>query len=168
MSAAQNERGMALGIMAALMIPVGLLLALFMDAGRLYVIRGQMQVAADAAALAAASGFIDGVKDNAIQARAADYVAANPIGTVPASIESLTMDPDAGTLSLVLRYQTGSLFWAPGGITVRIGANARVDLVRENEIGRPIPNGNAYGWWKQKKEGSLMAGTDSGLVRLGS
>ena len=168
MNAAQNERGMALVIMAVLMIPVGLLLALFMDAGRLYVIRGQMQVAADAAALAAASGFIDGTKSDAIQARAANYVAANPIGTVPASIESLTMNTDAGTLSLVLRFQTGSLFWAPGGITVRIGAKARADLVQENEVGRPIPKGNAYGWWKNEKEGSMMAGKDSGMVRLGS
>lgn len=169
MNAAQNERGMALGIMAVLMIPVGLLVALFMDAGRLYVIRGQMQVTADAAALAAASGFIDGISSESIQANAAYYVAANPIGAVPASIESLILNTDAGTVSLVISHQTGPLFWAPAGITVRIGAKAKADLVtQENQVGRPIPNGNAYGWWKHEKEGSLMAGQDSGMVRLGS
>ena len=168
-NAVQNERGMALGIMAVLMIPVGLLVALFMDAGRLYVIRGQMQVTADAAALAAASGFIDGVTSESIQANAEYYVAANPIGAVPASIESLILNTDAGTVSLVLRHQTGPLFWAPAGITVRIGAKAKADLVtQENHVGRPIPKGNAYGWWKNENEGSLMAGKDSGMVRLGS
>jgi Flp pilus assembly protein TadG len=169
MNTARNERGMALGIMAVLMIPVGFLLALFMDAGRLYVIRGEMQLTADAAALAAASGFIDGVTSESIQALAAYYVAANPIGAVPASIESLTLNTEAGALSLVLSHQTGPLFWAPAGITVRIGAKAKAGLVtEENQTGRPIPNGNAYGWWKHDKEGSLMAGKDSGMVRLGS
>jgi hypothetical protein len=168
-NAAQNERGMTLGIMAVLMIPVGFLAALFMDAGRLYVIRGQMQVTADAAALAAASGFIDGITSESIQETAAYYVAANPIGAVPASIESLTLNTEAGTLSLVLSHQTEPLFWAPAGITVRIGAEAKADLVtEEGQVGRPIPNGNAYGWWKNDKEGGLMAGKDSGMVRLGS
>jgi Flp pilus assembly protein TadG len=164
---AHDERGMVLHLMVILLVPLGLLLALFMDAGRLYVMRGRMQVAADAAALAAASGFIDGdVKGDSVEARAAHYVAANPIGTVPATLESLIMDSDTGTLSLVLSHQTGSLLLAPGGITIRIRANARVGLVQPDQVGRPIPKGNAFGWWKQDK--TNPGGSDSGRVWLGS
>jgi Flp pilus assembly protein TadG len=168
-NAARDERGIALYLMAVLMIPVGLFLALLMDAGRLYVIRGQMQVAADAAALAAASGLIEGENRGSIEARAAHYAAANLVGTTGPSLESLTMDTEAGTLRVVLNHQTGALFLAPGGITVRMAAEAKADLVdQENEVGRPIPQGNAYGWWKHEKEKSQMAGSDSGMVRLGS
>jgi Putative Flp pilus-assembly TadE/G-like len=169
LNAANNERGMALYVMAVLMVPVGLVLALFMDAGRLYVVRGQMQVAADAAALAAASGLIQGQDADSIQARAAYYAAANLVETASPHLDSLTMNTDAGTLRVVLSHQTGALFLAPGGITVRMAAEAKADLVdQENEIGRPIPNGNAYGWWKHEKDKSEMAGKDSGLVKLGS
>jgi hypothetical protein len=164
---AHDERGMALLIIVALLIPMSLLVALFTDVARLYVMRGRMQVAADAAALAAASGFIDGnVKGDSVEARAAHYVAANPIGAVPATLEDLTMNSDSGTLSLVLSHGTGSLLLAPNGITMRISAKAKAMLVAPGEVGRPIPNGNAFGWWKKDK--SSPAGKDSGLVRLGS
>jgi hypothetical protein len=162
-----DERGMALFIMVALMIPLGLLMALFMDMGRLYVMRGRMQVAADAAALAGASGFIDGnVGGDSVEARVVHYVAANPIDTVPAVLESLTMNTDSGTLSLVLSHQASSLLLAPEGITMRIGAKAKATLVQPGEIGRPVPNGNAFGWWKKEK--TISAGKDSAMVRLGS
>lgn len=160
-----DERGMALYLVVALLIPVGLLWALFMDIGRLYVTRGQMQVAADAAALAAASGFIDGDPGgDAIQDRAAEYVAANPIGAVPAILESLSIDTDSGSVGLVLKYQTGPLLLAPAGITMRMGAKARATIPTAGETGRPIPHGNAFGWWKHEKINP--AASDSGLVRL--
>lgn len=90
---AQDRRGMALNLTVILLVPLGFLVALFMDMGRLYVVRGQMQVAADAAALAGASGFIDGNKEgDSVQVRAAHYVAANPIGAAPAALESLTVN----------------------------------------------------------------------------
>jgi hypothetical protein len=162
-----DERGMALFIMVALLIPLGLLMALFMDMGRLYVMRGRMQVAADAAALAGASGFIDGsVGGDSVEARVIYYVAANPIDTVPAVLESLTMNTDSGTLSLVLSHHASSLLLAPEGITIRIGAKAKATLVQPGEIGRPVPNGNAFGWWKKNK--TVSAGKDSAMVRLGS
>ena len=165
---AAHKRGAVLYIMSVLMIPVGLVLALFMDAGRLYVIRGQMQVAADAAALAGASGLIDGKNSDSIQARAAHYAAANLVGNSPPSLDSLVMNTDSGTLRVVLSHQTGPLFLAPGGITVRMSAKAKADLLnQENIVGRPIPQGNAYGWWKNAEEKS-QAAKDSGLVRLGS
>jgi Flp pilus assembly protein TadG len=162
-----DERGMALFIMVALLIPLGLLMALFMDMGRLYVMRGRMQVAADAAALAGASGFIDGsVGGDSVEARVIYYVAANPIDTVAAVLESLTMNTDSGTLSLVLSHHASSLLLAPEGITIRIGAKAKATLVQPGEIGRPVPNGNAFGWWKKNK--TVSAGKDSAMVRLGS
>ena len=162
-----DERGMALFIMVAFLIPLGLLMALFTDMGRLYVMRGRMQVAADAAALAGASGFIDGdVGGDSVEARVIHYVAANLIDTVPAVLESLTMNTDSGTLSLVLSHQASSLLLAPEGITMRIGAKAKAMLVQPGEIGRPVPHGNAFGWWKKDK--AISAGTDSAVVRLGS
>jgi hypothetical protein len=165
--AAASERGMALFILVVLLIPLGLLMALFADMGRLYVMRGRMQVAADAAALAGASGFIDGnVDGDSVEARVVHYVAANLIDTVPAVLESLTMNTDSGTLSLVLSHQASSLLLAPDGITMRIGAKAKATLVQPGEIGRPVPNGNAFGWWKKEK--TISAGKDSAMVRLGS
>jgi hypothetical protein len=164
---ASDERGMAMFIMVALLIPLGLLVALFMDMGRLYALRGRMQVAADAAALAGASGFIDGTgTGDSVEARVAYYVAANPIAEVPATIDSLTIEPDSGTLSLVLSYHATPLLLAPAGIILRIGAKAKATLVTEGEIGRPIPQGNAYGWWKKDK--TISAGHDSATVKLGS
>jgi hypothetical protein len=163
----RDERGLTLVVMMLLLIPVGLLGALFMDAARLYVMRGQMQVAADAAALAAASGFIDGnVKGDTVQARAEYYVMMNPINTSPATLESLTMNTDSGTVSLVLSHNTGSLLLAPEGLIMRIGAKARAKLVQAGEIGRPIPNGNAFGWWKHDK--TSPGAKDSGVVKLGA
>jgi hypothetical protein len=160
-----DERGVALIVIMLLLIPVSLLGALFMDVGRLYAMRVRMQVAADAAALAAASGFIDGnVNGDSVRARAEYYVTMNPIHTTPAVLESLIMNSDSGTVSLVLRHQTGSLLMAPGGITIRVGAKAKATVVQPGEIGRPIPNGNAFGWWKNEK--TNPGAKDSGLVKL--
>ena len=138
-----------------------------MDAGRLYVTRGRMQVAADAAALAGASGFIDGNEEgDSVQARAAQFVAANPIGTHPATLESLSMNTDSGMLSLVLSHRTGSLLLAPDGITIRIRAKARAKLVQPGQVGLPIPKENAFNWWKHDE--ISPGASDSGIVRLGS
>jgi hypothetical protein len=158
---------MALNLTVILLVPLGFLVALFMDMGRLYVVRGQMQVAADAAALAGASGFIDGNEEgDSVQVRAAHYVAANPIGAAPAALESLTVNTNSGTLSLVLSHQTGSLLLAPDGITLRIRASAKAELVHPGEVGSPIPAENAFTWWKPDE--SITGGIDSGLVRPGS
>jgi hypothetical protein len=66
----------------------------------------------------------------------------------------------------VLSHKAGSLLLAPEGITMRIGAKAKATLVQPGEIGRPVPNGNAFGWWKKNK--TFSAGKDSAMVRLGS
>ncbi len=164
---ARDRRGMALHLTVVLLVPLGLLAALFMDVGRLYVMRGQMQVAADAAALAGASGFIDGnAEGDSVQARAAHYVAANPIDGGSVALESLIVNTSSGTLRLVLSHQTGPLLLAPDGITIRIRASAKAELVQPGEIGRPIPTENAFTWWRQDE--SVVAGSDSGMVRLGS
>ena len=55
---------------------------------------------------------------------------------------------------------------APAGITMRVGAKAKATLAQPGEIGRPVPKGNAFGWWKKDK--AISAGTDSAIVRLGS
>ena len=163
-----NRRGLALIVTVLILIPVGCLAALFLDAGRLYAIRVQMQVAADAAALAAASALIDGdEKGDSVQARAEHYVAMNPIQSSTAFLEFVDLNTESGTVRIVLRYQTSPLLWARGGLTVRMVAEARADGLHPGEIGRPVPPGNAFGWWKKKKEKNPGA-PDSALVRLSS
>jgi hypothetical protein len=66
----------------------------------------------------------------------------------------------------VLSHQTGSLLLAPDGITLRIRASAKAELVHPGEVGSPIPAENAFTWWKPDE--SITGGIDSGLVRLGS
>jgi hypothetical protein len=161
----QDRRGAALLATVILLLPLGCLAALFLDVGRLYAIRARMQVAADAAALAAASGLIDGDDEgDSVQARAQYYVAMNPIEYTPAFLELLQLNADLGTIRVILRYQTGPLLWAPGGLTLRMVAGARAQKVQPGETGRPIPHGNAFGWWKHDK---INAGAqDSGVVKL--
>ena len=161
---------MALHLLVISMVPLGLFLAALMDVGRLYVTKGRMQVAADAAALAGASGLIDGDEEgDSVQARAAHYLAANAIGTAPATLESLRVNTDSGTLSLVLKHHTGSLFLAPGGIIMRVRSSARAGLVQPGQVGRLIPEENPFGWWKHDEHDEYTPGaSDSGVVRLGS
>jgi Tfp pilus assembly protein PilX len=164
----RRQRGAALVLAVLLLLPLGVLGAYFMDTARLYVIRGRMQAAADAAALAAASALIDGDENgDSVQARAAHYVTANAIGGAPATLESLAVDLDSGKLQLVLSYATGSMLLLPGGVTLRVRSAAQAQRAHSGEIGRPIPNGNAFGWWKDGDDG-LTEGSDSAVVRLSS
>ena len=161
----QNRRGVVLVATVLLLIPLGLLAALFLDVGRLYSIRARMQVAADAAALAGASALIDGdEKGDSVQSRAERYVEMNPIHTTAAFLEFLSINTDSGTVRVVLKYQPVGLLWAPGGMTVRMAAGAKVQAAQAGEIGRPIPNGNAFGWWKNEK---INPGSkDSAVIKL--
>jgi hypothetical protein len=161
----RNRAGSAPQLMVLLLVPMGFIGALAMDAGRLYMVRGEMQVAADAAALAAASSFLDGEDaGDSVQARAEHFVAANPVVNVPAILESLSFNADSGTLKLVLSYHTGPLILAPDGMTMRARAGARAELVKPGQIGRLIPSDNPLHWWKQDE--ASPGGADSGLVIL--
>jgi hypothetical protein len=161
----RDRAGSAPQLMVLLLVPMGFIGALAMDAGRLYMVRGEMQVAADAAALAGASSFLDGEDaGDSVQARAEHFVAANPIVNVPAVLESLSFNADSGTLKLVLSYHTGSLILAPDGMTMRSRAGARAELVKPGQIGRLIPSENPLHWWKQDE--ASPGGADSGLVIL--
>jgi hypothetical protein len=151
--------------MVLLLIPMRLMGAVAVDAGRLYMVRGKMQLAADAAALAGASSFLDEADaGDSVQARAQHFVAANPIVNAPAVLESLSFNADSGTLKLVLSYHTGSLILGPNGMTMRVRAGARAELVRPGQIGRLIPSENPLHWWKQTE--ATPGGADSGLVIL--
>jgi hypothetical protein len=144
---------------------MGLIGALAMDMGRIYMVRGEMQVAADAAALAGASSFLDGEDaGDSIQTRVEHFVAANPIVNVPAVLESLSFNADSGTLKLVLSYHTDVLLLAPDGMTMRSRAGARAELVKPGQTGRLIPSNNPLHWWKQDE--TSPGGADSGLVTL--
>jgi len=161
----RGRAGSAPQLMVLLLIPMRLMGAVAVDAARLYMVRGKMQLAADAAALAGASSFLDEADaGDSVQARAQHFVAANPIVNAPAVLESLSFNADSGTLKLVLSYHTGSLILGPNGMTMRVRAGARAELVRPGQIGRLIPSENPLHWWKQNE--ATPGGADSGLVIL--
>jgi hypothetical protein len=163
--AVRDRAGSAPQLMVLLMIPMGLIGALAMDAGRLYMVRGEMQVAADAAALAGASSFLDGEDaGDSVQVRVEHFVAANPVVNVAAVLESLSFNADSGRLKLLLSYHTGPLILAPDGMIMRSRAGAKAELVKPGQIGRLIPSENPLHWWKQDE--ASPGGADSGLVIL--
>jgi Flp pilus assembly protein TadG len=158
----RSRRGQTLPIIAVLMIPTVGFFALAMDLGRVYVRRAEMQRAADAAVLAGAQEFITG-KD--VETYIATYLEKNPVGNKVATIEQLVINSDSGRVDLTIGYQTQPLLLAPNGVGLRVRSGSTVELTHPGEVGRPVPPGNAYGWYKKVKS---SPGKDSALARLTS
>jgi hypothetical protein len=122
-----NRRGTTLAMLGVLLLPLTVLASVFVDMGRVYVYRAEMQLAADAAALAGGSGLIDGDEDGELViARIHQYVNRNRIGGQHAHVDSIVIDHDAGRLHLVLGYETDALILAGGGIRLQARAGAQV------------------------------------------
>jgi hypothetical protein len=122
-----NRRGATLVVFGLLLLPLVFLASLFLDLGRVYAFRSEVQLAADAAALAGASALVDGDEDGGIvTARVHQFVNENRIGDGHAQVDSLVIDHDAGTLYLVLGYESGPLMLAGSGIRLHVRAGARV------------------------------------------
>jgi hypothetical protein len=108
--------------------------------GRVYVYRAEMQLAADAAALAGGSGLIDGDEaGELVIPRIHQYVERNRIGGQQAHVDSIVIDHDAGRLRVVLGYETDALILAGAGLRLHAEAGALVteDLVAAAGEGAP-------------------------------
>ena len=113
--------------MGILLLPLMVLASLFADLGRVYVFRAEMQLAADAAALAGGSGLIDGDEGGELViARVNQYVDRNRVGGQHAQVDSIVIDHDAGSLHVVLGYETDALMLVGAGIRLRARAGALV------------------------------------------
>jgi len=157
----RRRRGHTLPLMSMLLIPALGFLALSIDLGRIYALRTEMQRAADAAVLAGAQEFISG---DAVEAYVRTYLEKNLVGNKVATIEELVIDSDSGLVELTIGYQTDPMLMAPDGMGLRVRSAAAAQLTVPGEIGKPVPPGNAYGWYKKAKKST--PGKDSAAVRL--
>ena len=122
-----NRPGTTLAVLGVLLRPMTILASLFVDMGRVYVYRAEMQLAADAAALAGGSGLIDGDENGELViARIHQYVNRNRISGQHAHVDSIVIDHDAGRLHVVLGYETNALILAGAGIRLQARAGAQV------------------------------------------
>lgn len=108
-----DESGSAvvMGAIALTVIFAGMALAV--DVGMLYSARGQAQRAADAAALAGASAFVDGGSTEQARARAVDYATRNVIQQDPVRPDEVTVTPDPARsrVTVVIRRRgMGAMF----------------------------------------------------------
>jgi Flp pilus assembly protein TadG len=158
----RERSGQTLVIMTALLLPALAVWALVMDLGLVYVRRAEMQRAADAAVLAGAQEFITG---GPVEPYVTSYLEKNPVGDRVATVQQLVIDTDSGRVDLTIRYQTQSLLLAPNGVGLRVHSEATAELTDSGEIGKPVPPGNAYGWYKKEKSNP---GKDSAFARLTS
>jgi hypothetical protein len=103
-----------------------LLSTLFLDLGKIYVLRNEAQIAADAAALAGASGFIDAEGEDQVVPRVHQYVNENLIAGDKAAVDSIIIDVGLSTVHVVLGYQTGPLLLSESGLRLQARAGAGV------------------------------------------
>src|SRR5215217_7797238 len=123
----RDRRGVTLVIVGLLLIPLTLLASLFLDMAKVYALRSEAQLSADAAALAGGSGLLEAAEGSGLATtRIHQYVNQNEVGGTYAQVDSLVIDTDADTLHLVLGYQTGPLILAPSGIRLQAHAGAGV------------------------------------------
>lgn len=121
-----NRRGATLVAFGLLLLPMVFLSALVLDMGKVYVLRAEAQLAADAAALAGGSGFIDGEGGGLVVARVHHYVNDNFIGGTKAAVDSIVINVAQAKVRLVLSYETGPLLLAESGFRLQARAGAQV------------------------------------------
>jgi Flp pilus assembly protein TadG len=158
----RKRSGQTLVITTALLIPALAVWALTMDLGLVYVRRAEMQRAADAAVLAGAQEFITG---GPVETYVRSYLEKNPVGDTVATVEQLVINTNSARVDLTIGYQTQSLLLAPNGVGLTVHSGAAAELTDSGEIGKPVPPGNAYGWYKKEKSNP---GKDSAFARLTS
>ena len=127
----RSERGAAI-VFVAVSLPALLgFLALGIDLGMLFVARTDAQRAADAAALAGASAFIDNSSDNAVaaaQERAMEYARRNTFrnGPIDSSEITVTVIPESSKVGVLVRRDSVRTWfgWLFGIRTVPVSAYA--------------------------------------------
>jgi Flp pilus assembly protein TadG len=155
-----HRRGAMLVLLAVSLSFLLTLTVCWLDLWRLRSLHVEAQRTADAVALAGASGLITGSEDS-VRIRAARFAAGNTVGGHPAQVDSLAIDTQAGTVVAWVGATTGPLFLAPSGLRVVASAGATVSASVAGVRGTPVPQGNAFGWYKHGG-----AGRDSAVIRL--
>ena len=158
----RERSGHSLVIMTVLLLPALGVLALTMDLGLVYVRKAEMQRAADAAVLAGAQEFITG---GPVETYVRSYLEKNLVGDAVATVEQLVINTDSARVELTIGYQTQPLLLAPHGVGLTVHSGATAELTDSGVIGKPVPPGNAYGWYKKEKSNP---GKDSAFARLTS
>ena len=132
----RNERGASLAFVAVTLLGMLSVMALAIDLGMLYKTRGEAQRAADAAALAGASSFIDfdrtdPVADDTANARALDYAQRNYMtgGVIVPSEVTVQVITDSAKVRVWVRRAAVQTWFARifGVATVPIGAHAAAE-----------------------------------------
>jgi len=127
-----NRRGATIVALGLLLLPMLLLATLFLDLGKIYALRNEAQTAADAAALAGVSGFIDGEgEEGSVVSRVHHYINDNPIAGEKAAVDSIIIDVGLSSVHVVLGYHTGPLMMSESGL--RLQARAGAELVEPSE-----------------------------------
>jgi hypothetical protein len=138
----RNERGASLAFVAVTILGMLSVMALAIDLGMLYKTRGEAQRAADAAALAGASAFIqydrtDPVVDDTANARALDYAQRNYMtgGVVVPSEVTVQVITDSAKVRVWVRRAAVQTWFARifGVSTVPIGARAAAEATQAGE-----------------------------------
>jgi hypothetical protein len=132
----RNERGASLAFVAVTILGMLSVMALAIDLGMLYKTRGEAQRAADAAALAGASAFIDLDRtdpevDSTANARAMDYAQKNYMtgGVVQPGEVTVQVITDSAKVRVWVRRAAVQTWFARifGVATVPIGAHAAAE-----------------------------------------
>ncbi len=132
----RNQRGASLAFVAVTILGMLSVMALAIDLGMLYKTRGEAQRAADAAALAGASSFLDHdrtdpVADDTANARAMDYAQKNYMtgGVIVPSEVTVQVITDSAKVRVWVRRAAVQTWFARlfGVATVPIGAHAAAE-----------------------------------------
>lgn len=161
----RNNKGVTLVLMALMLVLMGLFVGGLLDAAKVYVWRAEVQRAADAAALAAVSGFADGDSlGDSVRSRAQHYAGKNWVGDAPAVLESLVVNP-TGSVRVVISYDVlpGALLFAPNGGRLQAAAGAQITLDPTGSL--KVPKGNAWGWYKNDKNNAPQS-SEQASIRL--
>lgn len=97
----QDERGVSLAVIALMMTTLLSTLAFSLDLGLLYTARAETQRAADAAALAGASAFLNPAA-TFVEERAVEYATMHTIRGTPIDESEIDIDPNFGTRTVTV------------------------------------------------------------------
>ena len=161
----RNERGASLVMVAVMMAGLLSVTALAVDLGMLYKTRGEAHRAAEAAALAGASAFIqydktDPVADDTANARAFDYAQRNYMTggvVVPAEVTVQVITDSAKVRVWVRRAEVGTWFARIFGVsTVPIGARAAAEATYAG-VGKCVKPFAIPDYWEDPGDDIIIA-----------
>lgn len=138
----QDERGVSLAVIALMMTTLLSTLAFSLDLGLLYTARAEAQRAADAAALAGASAFLNPTAIF-VEERAVEYATMHTIRGTPIDESEVRSDPDPGasTVTVTITRDAVPLWFAQlfGIGSKSVSASATASAVPANSASCVAP-----------------------------